>query len=59
MHVYVFSDGELFATIGFVALLAGFVSRQWTLRRVRKEAQLQGHASASMLAPVQEENQQL
>jgi len=59
MHVYVFSDGELFGMILAVALATWFASRFWTLRGVQKRARLQGHKLASLSEPTQEDNQQL
>jgi len=59
MHVYVFSDGELFGMILAVAVATWFVSRFWTLRGVQKRARFQGHKLASLAEPIQEENRQL
>ena len=59
MHVYVFSDGELFGMILAGTLTTWFLSRLWTLRGVRKLARLQGHNLASLSEPIQEENRQL
>lgn len=55
MHVYVFSDGELFGALLAVAIATWFLSRFWTLRQLRR----QRATSADPSAPIREENRQL
>ena len=59
MHVYVFSDGELFALVGLTALIAGFLARSWTMRQMRRAVRLNQHSSISRLEPIQDENREL
>ena len=59
MHVYVFSDGELMAVIGLTALIVWFLTKQWTMRRLSKAAQVSEPNSTSLLQPIQKENREL
>lgn len=59
MHVNVLSNGELLALVGLAALIAGFLTRSWTMRQMRRAARVNQHSSMSQLEPIQVENREL
>lgn len=59
MHVNVLSNGELLALVGLAALIAGFLTRSWTMRQMRRAARVNQHSSTSQLEPIQVENREL